>query len=136
MRYTMGLRLSSLELESLRPLEENCSKHISIVNDIYSYEKELIASKTGHKEGACLCTAVKVVADETSLGIQATKRVLWSMVREWEFVHDQMVADLLSAAPASTVANLQRYVDGLRYQMSGNELWSKTTPRYTDHHTE
>lgn len=68
------------------PLERNCSKQISVVNDIYSWEKELEASKTGHKEGSALCSAVKVLANSTSLDIEASKRVLWSMVREYVFI--------------------------------------------------
>ncbi|KAH7322523.1 Aristolochene synthase from penicillium Roqueforti [Stachybotrys elegans] len=133
MRYTMALKLNKTELASLRPLEENCSKHISIVNDIYSYEKELIASQTGHKEGSVLCTAVKVVADETSLSVQATKRILWPMVREWELVHDEMVRELLRGISGESAVTIKRYTEGLRHQMSGNELWSRTTPRYIDH---
>ncbi|OTB04033.1 hypothetical protein M426DRAFT_59230 [Hypoxylon sp. CI-4A] len=134
MRYSMELRPTAEELAALRPLEENCSKHISIVNDIYSFEKEVIAAKTGHKEGSFLCSAVKVVATETALGISATKRVLWSMVREWELVHDAMCdALLLAASGAGTNSQTVRdYMRGLQYQMSGNELWSCTTPRYIE----
>ncbi|EER38348.1 conserved hypothetical protein [Histoplasma capsulatum H143] len=43
-----------------------------------SYEKQEETSRTGHKEGAFLCSAVKVLAEETKFGITATKRVLWS----------------------------------------------------------
>lgn len=78
----MGLRLSADELQGMKALEANCAKQLSVVNDIYSYDKEEEASRTGHKEGAFLCSAVKVLAEETKLGIPATKRVLWSMTRE------------------------------------------------------
>ncbi|KAM7188691.1 Isoprenoid synthase domain containing protein [Rhypophila sp. PSN 637] len=128
MRYSMELRPTAAELAALKPLEENCSKHISIVNDIYSYEKEVIAAQTGHKEGSFLCSAVKVLSSETALGIPATKRVLWSMVREWELIHDAMVEGL--AAEDVNSQNVKEYVRGLQYQMSGNEQWSRTTPRY------
>src|SRR5689334_1022447 len=100
MRFCMGLHPTAEELATLKPLEQNCSKHISIVNDIYSYEKELVASQTGHQEGSFLCTAVRVLANETSLDIGATKRVLWSMTREWEIVHDQMAAELAATNPS------------------------------------
>ncbi|EDN03063.1 predicted protein [Histoplasma mississippiense (nom. inval.)] len=42
-------------------------------NDTYSYEKQG-TSRTGHKEGAFLCSAVKVLAGETKFGVPATKR--------------------------------------------------------------
>lgn len=127
MRYSMELRPSASELASLKPLEQNCSKHISIVNDIYSYEKEVLAAQKGHKEGSFLCSAVKVLSSETALGIAATKRVLWSMVREWELIHEQMCQDLFAHNSSQSVKD---YVRGLQFQMSGNEQWSKTTPRY------
>ncbi len=128
MRYSMDLRLTPAEFAALRLLEENCSKHISVVNDIYSFDKEVLAAKTGHPEGSCLCSAVKVLAGETLLGIGATKRVLWVMVREWELVHEAMVDAL---GPRSSAA-VQDYVRALQFQMSGNEAWIKTTLRYLE----
>lgn len=130
MRYSMELRPSPEELAALKPLEENCSKQISIVNDIYSFEKEAIAAQTGHAEGSFLCSAVKVISVNTALDIEATKRVLWPMVREWEHVHDQLCEELLSSGVNSQA--VRDYMRGLQYQMSGNELWSKTTPRYLE----
>ena len=128
MRYSMDLRPTPAELTALRPLEENCSKHLSVVNDIYSFEKEVLAEKSGHPEGSYLCSAVKVVAAETSLGIAPAKRVLWAMVREWERAHEAMAEALGSPMSAA----VQDYVCGLQCQMSGNELWSRMTPRYLD----
>ena len=123
----MGLSMTPEELSRMAPLERNCSKHISVVNDIFSWEKELRASQTGHQEGSVLCTAVKILADRTSLGIEGSKRVLWSMTREWEHMHDEMVAKEVADGCSPAVKD---YMLGLEYQMSGNELWSKTTPRY------
>ncbi|KAL8648737.1 MAG: hypothetical protein Q9226_005875 [Calogaya cf. arnoldii] len=129
MRFAMGFHLTPSETESMSPLEHNCSKHLSVVNDIYSWDKEIKASKTGHLEGAALCSAVKVVAEETNLGFDAAKRVLWSMTREWESTHAELAAEQLTS-PAGASHNVRRYIQGLEYQMSGNELWSKTTLRY------
>ncbi|GME30039.1 Aristolochene synthase [Neofusicoccum parvum] len=129
MRFSMAIHLTPAELDRMKLLEENCSKQISVVNDIYSWEKEVHASQTGHHEGSALCSAVKVLADETNLSIPATKRVLWSMVREWELVHDELAAGMNGESSEDARA----YITGLEHQMSGNELWSKTTPRYISH---
>ncbi|EKD14000.1 uncharacterized protein L3040_007997 [Drepanopeziza brunnea f. sp. 'multigermtubi'] len=129
MRFSMGLRLSDNELQSMKALEANCAKQLSVVNDIYSYDKEEEAARTGHKEGAFLCSAVKVLAEEAKLGIPATKRVLWSMTREWEDVHDSLVVETIESPDGCSEA-VQAYMKGLGYQMSGNEQWSKTTRRY------
>ena len=129
MRFAMGLRLAPAEQAGMTALETNCAKQLSIVNDIYSFEKEEAQARTGHKEGSFLCSAVKVLADGTNLGVPATKRVLWAMTREWERVHDELVAERL-VAPEGCSETARAYMKGLEYQMSGNEQWSKTTLRY------
>ncbi|KAE8143183.1 Aristolochene synthase [Aspergillus pseudotamarii] len=127
MRFAMDLPLSPEELAVVRPVERNCAKHIAIINDIYSWEKELAQSQKSSEEGSVLCSAVKVMADNAGLSIDSARRVLWSMVREWESKHDLLCAMLCGQDPTD-VKTL--YVEGLKYQMSGNELWSRTTPRY------
>ena len=127
MRFAMNLHLTPTELSGMTALERNCSKQLSVVNDIFSWEKELRASKSGHREGSVLCSAVKVLADSTNLGIEATKRILLSMTREWEHVHDEMVTEKIAQGCSQAVKD---YMKGLEYQMSGNEHWSLTTLRY------
>uniref|UniRef100_L2GBU5 Aristolochene synthase n=1 Tax=Colletotrichum fructicola (strain Nara gc5) TaxID=1213859 RepID=L2GBU5_COLFN len=128
MRFSMKLDLTAEELNTVHDIEMNCSKHIFVVNDIYSWEKELKASQTGHQEGSALCSSVSVLSSETSLDYKASKRVLWTMCREWELVHEELVERRRSLQPCSK--DLQSFMKGLEYQMSGNEAWSETTPRY------
>ncbi|KAE8396118.1 isoprenoid synthase domain-containing protein [Aspergillus alliaceus] len=92
-----------------------------------SWEKEVRASQLGHKEGSALCSGVKVLAEATNLDIAATKRLLQAMVEEWNQVHDRLTAEQLAAGCRPAV---KLYMKGLEYQMSGNELWSRTTLRY------
>lgn len=130
MCFSMGLRLSPKEYTSVRALERNCAKQISIVNDICSWEKELQQSKSGHAEGSALCCAVQIVADETCLGVPAAKRLLWAMAREWSDRHDALVTRREADASGCSDA-VKAYMKGLEYQMSGNEEWSLSTLRYT-----
>lgn len=132
MRFSMALHATPAELESVRSVERNCSKHISVVNDILSWEKEVLASKLGHQEGAALCSSVQVMAQEADISFDAAKRVLWAMCREWEMCHDELVAERKSAAKLGCSHDLSEYMQGLEYQMSGNELWSKSTKRYLE----
>lgn len=123
----MGLHLSPEKLSRLEPFERNCARHISVVNDIYSWEKEYKVAQNSSAEGAVLCSAVQVLSDESNIEIEGTKRVLWVMVREWENTHDRLVEQ----SKASNLSSQEMlYVKGLEYQMSGNEQWSKTTLRY------
>ncbi|KAH8432077.1 uncharacterized protein LDX57_009723 [Aspergillus melleus] len=126
LRFTMELHLTDAELRRAAPVERNCAKHIAIVNDIYSWSKEQLAAQTLHQEGAALCSAVQVLSNEATLGPTAAQRVLWTMCREWELVHRQLVQE----ASAGSSHSLQMYLRGLEDQMSGNERWSESTPRY------
>ncbi|KAI4142371.1 MAG: hypothetical protein L6R39_004965 [Caloplaca ligustica] len=129
MRYSMALHVTPDELESVDEIERNVSKHLSVVNDIFSWEKEVLASQTGHKEGSVLCSSIKVMASEAEIETAAAKRVLWSMCREWERRHSELEAEYKKRKPAPSEAVLT-YIKGLEYQISGNEQWSETTKRY------
>lgn len=128
MRFSMGLHMSEAEHELARPVEENCSKSISVVNDICSYEKEVRVAARGH-EGGALCSSVPIMANIADVDIESAKRILWSMCREWEVRHLQLVQDVLKKNNTSVMA---AYLEGLEYQMAGNEVWSRKTPRYND----
>lgn len=130
MRFSMGLKIDKSELAVARPVELNCSKHISVLNDIYSYEKEVLAAKTGHVEGGALCSSVQILAQEADVDPQASKRILWSMCREWERCHEKLVAQVEQQQQQQASPALRAYMRGLEYQMSGNEMWSQSTLRY------
>lgn len=127
MRFSMALTISPEDLELVRPVDGNCSKHLSIVNDIWSFEKEKLAAETLHEEGGALCTGVSILAKEAEINADAAKRVLYYLCREWEIEHEILVAKILAQKNSSV---LEAYLHGLELQMSGNELWSRTTPRY------
>ncbi|KAI0198458.1 Aristolochene synthase in complex with 12,13 Difluorofarnesyl diphosphate [Astrocystis sublimbata] len=127
MRFSMGLRVSADELAAARPADMICSKHLSVINDIWSYDKEYIASQTLHDEGGILCTCVTIVARDAELSIPATKRLLYSFCREWELAYNEEVNKILGTFDTPA---LRAYLDGLVMQMTGNEFWSRTTLRY------
>ena len=131
MRYTMALHVTPDELKSVEEIERNVSMHLSVVNDIYSFEKEVLASHRGHKEGATLCSSVQVIAAEAQIETAAAKRVLWTMCREWERRHTELESAYKAQKPPPREAILT-YIQGLEYQISGNEQWSETTKRYVD----
>lgn len=128
MRFSMKLQMSSSELDLCETVERNCAKHISVVNDIYSFEKEVAAAKTGHREGGAICSSVQIMAEESALSVNASKRVLFLLCREWEAIHRQLVVRQSDKCTPAVSA----YMKGLEYQMSGNEQWSHTTKRYHD----
>lgn len=129
MRFSMGLRVTEEELATARELEQNCSKHLSVINDIFSYEKEVKAAQTLHEEGGVLCSSVQIIANDADLSADAAKRLLLTLSREWELSHKKLVANAENGRERPSPA-LSAYLKGLEYQMSGNELWSRTTKRY------
>lgn len=126
----MKLHLSSEEIASVVPVEQNCAKHLSVVNDILSWDKEYVQFHEGHPEGSAICSAVQVLSTETCLPYAACKRVLWILCREWEKEHDALVSKRLACNVNPAGKDLETYMKGLEYQMSGNEYWSLTTLRY------
>lgn len=127
MRFTMALRLPTQYLDIVRPVDRNCSKHLSVMNDIWSFEKEVLTAQTGHKEGGVLCSAVSTMSDAAEIPTDAAKRVLYSMCREWERSHERLVQEVLGKVDDDT---MRAYLKGLELQMSGNETWSTSTLRY------
>ncbi|KAI1737102.1 hypothetical protein F4680DRAFT_451195 [Xylaria scruposa] len=43
-----------------------------------------------------MLNAVDILADEASMPIESAKRVLYQLCREWEIVHETLVADVLA----------------------------------------
>lgn len=130
MRYSMALHITDSEVESVRDIEMNCSKHISVINDIFSWEKEVVAAQNLHEEGGVLCSSVQIMVNEMDISVDAAKRILRTLCREWELQHYELLAKAKARQPMNQT--VQDYVQGLEYQMSGNELWSQTTKRYSE----
>lgn len=129
MRFSTDIRLSAPELQAVALVESNSSNHISVVNDIYSWEKEVRGAETLHAEGATICSSVRVLAEESQLGVEATKRVLWCMVREWEHNHEELCARILESDGVVS-DDIKLYIKALEHQMSGMEEWCKVSTRY------
>ena len=91
MRFSMRLHLDPSDLESWEAVNKDTDRHIAVINDIYSYEKELLLSKSESAERGYLCSAVLIFAQETELGIFATKHMLYALCRQWELIRWQLV---------------------------------------------
>lgn len=126
MRFCARLYLSPEQLELVKPVEENSMKHITFVNDVCSFEKEVLAAKDGFELGA-ICSSVPIIMDLCGVREPEAKRLMWQMARAWEVRHFELVDDIRQKDPSPTLAI---YLKGLEHQIAGNELWSLLTPRY------
>lgn len=112
-----------------------CAKHISIVNDICSWDKELKKSQEGSScEGSALCNSVEVAMREYGCtddgedgGVQEAKQILWGTARDLEL---EFLGYLDEVQAPEFDECVRAYVRGLGWQMAGNEVWSRTTGRY------
>ena len=70
---------------------------------------------------------VRSMTNETRLGIERFKYVLQAITREWDDSNNDSVAQVVKRGVSQMI---QEYMKGLEYQMSGNEFWSWTPPKY------
>ncbi|RYP46148.1 hypothetical protein DL768_007623 [Monosporascus sp. mg162] len=126
MRFSMALRLSPEDLDLVRPVQCNFGKQLSVLNDIYSFEKELLASQNGH-EGGFLCSAVSTLSEAAGISYESSRRILYALCREWELTHERLVQEVLAVKDNEAI---RAYLKAFELQMSGNEEWSITTQRY------
>ncbi|KAE9566468.1 hypothetical protein CGMCC3_g17386 [Colletotrichum fructicola] len=126
-RFSQGIRLSKDELESTAAIEVPFSRHISVVNDVTSWDKECRAEREIDAQGAVVSNIVQVLSDECNLSPESAKPVLWAMCHGWAEMVDGLIAERVQQGCSDS---LRTYLDGLKMQMCGNELWSRTSFRY------
>ena len=133
----MDLNVSEANLEAIKDIEISYSNLGIIINDIYSFEKEVRAYSKGGMECSKVLNMVQMQALETGVSYASAKRLLWVLCREWELQHQEMVqrkeVELdLHGLEGKGEANedLRVYLKGLEHVLSGNERWSEYTERY------
>jgi aristolochene synthase len=97
----MALHVTPCELSRLRELEKNYSNCIIFINDVCSYDKEVLAARTLLTEGGSICSIVQVLGDETGLPPEMAKRILWSLIRELEEKRKRIVEELTTEGHCS-----------------------------------
>lgn len=111
---------------SVERIEKSYANLGIVLNDIFSFDKELRAWTQNGKEGATILNLVNLFASDTGLSYAAAKRVCWTLCRELELVHMQLVQE----REVHNDQSLMAYLDGLEFVLGGNEEWSTTTARY------
>ncbi|KAI0387389.1 Aristolochene synthase in complex with 12,13-Difluorofarnesyl diphosphate [Hypomontagnella monticulosa] len=127
MRFSMGLTLTAEDFAITHALNVNFSNHLTVMNDIWSFDKGLLAAEDAHKEGGALCSAVTILADQIGVPASAAKRVLYHICRELELKHETLANQILETRNS---LEMRFYIKGLEYQMSGNEEYLRTSLRY------
>lgn len=121
----MGIRLSNLHKQAARELEINAARSIAIVNDIYSYQKELRKSQQSPGDMASLCSSVKIISEECIVDTETAIYILRAICRDWEQKHQKLSQEIIARHP-----ELSDYCIAIGYLLSGNEVWSRKAYRY------
>lgn len=130
-QWAMDLDIPTLEEPWLKKLEYNSVDHIIIVNDLYSWERELLQASISKKSeiGGDLVSAITVVMKEQKVDEPTAKAFLAKQVhaidlKQFEYIRERE----LEGAPIRS--NVKRYSDCLATMAAGNESWSRVTARY------
>lgn len=129
-RFGAAIRLSPEELKQTAALESCAFRFMGVLNDIYSWNREWKVYQTNPSEGARPFSAVYILAQETGLSYPACKRIMYSYCRELETAFKEAEQELVKQSGGTLQPDLETYVRGLEYLMSGIEQWSQWTPRY------
>ncbi|KAK0640820.1 isoprenoid synthase domain-containing protein [Cercophora newfieldiana] len=129
--FTEDLSLTPAEKSLLQPLERVANYHVSILNDIFSFEREWKAAET-LGQGAVLVNGVRILADEVGVSVGVAKRLCFSLVRAWEEEFVEMSGAVLGAVADDEESRerLERAVKGIERRMTGAEAFSWRTSRY------
>ncbi|KAK4664535.1 uncharacterized protein QC763_511740 [Podospora pseudopauciseta] len=112
------------EKRMLRPLEKLANYHVSILNDVFSFEREWEAAEMNGEEGGALVNGVAVLAGEVGIGVEAARGLCVRLVRAWEGEFVRLKGEML------VEGRLRRAVEGIERRMSGAEAFSWRTGRY------
>ncbi|KAJ5832777.1 hypothetical protein N7474_001088, partial [Penicillium riverlandense] len=131
MRFGANLHLTPTELSRAADLETSAFRFMGVLNDIYSWNREWRVYQENPIDGARPFSAIYILSQETGLPYAACKRLMYSYCRELEIVLKQSGDDIRSAS-AELTPDMEKYIKGLEYLMSGVETWSQWTPRYKE----
>lgn len=126
----MDITVPDDERPWIEELEGNISAHWALVNDLFSWDKEILESRdVAGKMGATVFNAVSVHMEELNVDAESARSSLANMVRELERKHGDLVARRMdSGRPISP--DVVRYVHCLENIAAANESWSRGTARY------
>ncbi|KAH8672844.1 isoprenoid synthase domain-containing protein [Tricladium varicosporioides] len=129
-RLGMDLEIPAEEEHWLKKLEHITTYHIIIVNDLYSWDKELLQASNSKTTdiGGDLVSAITVVMKEENVDEMTAKKFLATKVHDLEVEYFDLVKEREKEGPMAIDA--RRYADCLPVMAAGNESWSRVTARY------
>lgn len=124
--FGLGISIPEEEMDLCEKLTRPAWIHISLTNDLYSWEKEYQAFLEHGK--TTIFNAIWVLMREHSVTIEDAKDLCRQKIKE-------SVAEYLHTVEESRnnknlSLDLRKYIECMQYQMSGNVVWGMLAPRY------
>ncbi|CAJ2500455.1 Uu.00g033080.m01.CDS01, partial [Anthostomella pinea] len=124
--FGMGLIIGKEEHETLHEMCRPCFAHLTLVNDLYSYEEESEAAVANGDPG--WLNALNVIMREHSVNVDEAKLICSRQIKK---AASEFSAVITGAKDRDDLSlGLRRYLEALQYGMTGNLAWSMTCPRY------
>ena len=124
--FGMAITLSEAQLELCDTLMRPAWIALGLQNDFYSWDKEARSARDHGR--ACVVNAVWVLMQEYSVTESEAKRMCKEKIREVVAEYNCTVEEYRNKPELS--CDMRRYLEALRYSLSGNAVWSLTCPRY------
>lgn len=126
MTFGMAITIPDEEMDLCRRLSRHAWIIAGLQNDLFSWEKEYGTSVENGQSH--VINAIWVLMQEHSITVEEAKRLCRLKIEEHvaHYVRDAKEAQ----TNLNYSAELRRYLEALRYSISGNGVWSLYCPRY------
>ncbi|KAF9768247.1 hypothetical protein IL306_014475 [Fusarium sp. DS 682] len=124
MLFGMGMTLTPQEDAQLAGIIRPCFAALALTNDYFSFDREIAdAGDTWPINSVC------IVMRTQGLDIPSAKEIVKQTIRKYEGEFIRLVQEF-QRQRMSLPEKLQRYIEAMSYQVSGNLVWSLNCPRY------
>ncbi|CAN9449237.1 unnamed protein product [Alternaria alternata] len=126
--FGMGVTLSKEEDIQLEQIRKPCYAALGLANDFFSFDREYADFKKSGKSQT-LTNAVWLHMQWYNMDVNAAKSMTLEATKRYEEQFLGSCADFRQNN-APIPEKLDKYLDALAYQISGNVVWSLNCPRY------
>ena len=122
----MAITLSEAELQHCEAIVRPAWIALGLQNDYYSWDKEVRSARSHGRTN--VVNAIAVLMQEHSVIEDQAKQLCKEKTRDLVLEYNRSVEESRSRTELSY--DMRRYLEALRYSLSGNAVWSLTCPRY------
>jgi hypothetical protein len=119
----MGMTLTQQEDAQLACIIRPCFAALALTNDYFSFDREMEDAQS-----STLINSIDIAMRLQRLDIPAAKEVVKQTIRKYEGEFMRLISHY--ARDGTMSDKIQKYLEAMSYQVSGNLVWSLNCPRY------